>query len=65
MVRVVVMTVVNLLLLPVFFSRAFEAVLLLLPVYAVFNVLQGALSALGGLLVYEAVLHRLPSLKPA
>jgi riboflavin transporter FmnP len=64
-VRVMVMTFANLLLLPLFFSQAFEAVLLLLPIYAVFNVLQGALSALGGLLVYEAILVRLPSLKPA
>jgi riboflavin transporter FmnP len=64
-VRVIVMTFANLLLLPLFFSQAFEAVLLLLPVYGVFNVLQGALSALGGLLVYEAILLRLPSLKPA
>jgi hypothetical protein len=63
-VRVIVMTVANLLLLPLLFSRAFEAVLLLLPVYALFNVLQGALSAFGGLLVYEAILHRLPSLRP-
>jgi len=64
-VRVMVMTVANFLLLPLFFSRAFEAVLVLLPVYAVFNMLQGALSALGGLLVYEAILLRLPSLRPA
>jgi len=64
-VRVLVMIVANLLLLPLFFSQAFDAVLLLSPVVAVFNVLQGAVSALGGLLVYEAVTDRLPSLKPA
>ena len=66
-VRVLVMAVTNLMLLPLFFSAwyTFESVLLLSPAIAVFNVLQGVISAFGGFIVYEAVVRRLPSLKPA
>lgn len=63
--RVLVMFVANVLLLPLFFSVKYtvEIVVLLSPAIAVFNVLQGAISALGGFLIYEAVIRRLPSLK--
>jgi riboflavin transporter FmnP len=66
-VRVLVMAMTNLLLLPLFFSAryTFESVLFLSPAIAVFNVLQGVISAFGGFFVYEAVIRRLPALKPA
>lgn len=63
--RVLAMFVANVLLLPLFFSLKYtvEVVLFLSPAIAVFNVLQGAVSALGGFFIYEAVIRRLPSLK--
>jgi riboflavin transporter FmnP len=64
-IRVIVMAVANILLLPLFFSRWYtvETVLLLSPAIAVFNILQGAVSALGGFAIYEAIIRRLPSMK--
>jgi riboflavin transporter FmnP len=64
-IRVFVMAVANILLLPLFFSLWYtvETVLFLSPVIAVFNILQGAVSALGGFAIYEAIIRRLPSMK--
>jgi len=63
--RVPVMAIANLLLLPLFFSARYtsELVIFLSPAIAIFNILQGTISALGGFLIYEAVTRRLPSLK--
>jgi len=64
-IRVIVMAVANILLLPLFFSLWYtvETVLFLSPVIAVFNILQGAVSTLGGFAIYEAIIRRLPSMK--
>jgi len=63
--RVPVMAMANLLLLPLFFSAKYtaETMIFLSPAIALFNILQGAVSAFGGFLLYEAVVRRLPSLK--
>ncbi len=59
--RVVVTSVANVLLLPVFLSvyySSYSAVVVLVPVMAVFNTLQGAISIFGGFLLYEAIAIR-------
>jgi riboflavin transporter FmnP len=63
--RVVVMAVANILLLPVFISSFYttERVIALLPLFCIFNAIQGTVSITGGFLVYEAIMLRLPSLK--
>jgi len=63
--RVVIMAVVNVLLLPVFLSSFYttETVIALLPVFCIFNAIQGVISIAGGFLVYEAIMLRLPSLR--
>lgn len=63
--RVPIMAVANILLLPLFFSARYtlDLVIFSSPAIAVFNVLQGTISAFGGFLLYEAVTRRLPSLK--
>jgi riboflavin transporter FmnP len=63
--RVVIMAVVNVLLLPVFLSSFYttETVIALLPVFCIFNAIQGVISITGGFLVCEAIMLRLPSLR--
>jgi riboflavin transporter FmnP len=60
--RVMIMTVANLIILPLYTSITFEAVLLTSPLMAVFNLIQGLLSIFGGYLLYEALKFRIPSL---
>jgi riboflavin transporter FmnP len=65
-VRVALMAVANLLLLPVFmpaFYATHMAVVVLLPLFSLFNAIQGFFSVFGGFLLYETVIQRLPSLK--
>ncbi len=65
-VRVALMAVVNVLLLPVFmpaFYSTHMAVVVLLPLFSLFNAIQGVFSVFGGFLLYEAVIQRLPSLE--
>lgn len=62
--RVAVMNVATVLLLPIvgYYPTHF-AVIVLLPLFSLFNIVQGGISAFGGFLIYEAVIRRLPSLK--
>jgi len=60
--RVLIMAIANLLVLPLYTSITFEAVLLTTPLTAVFNLIHGLLSIFGGYLVYEAIKLRIPSL---
>jgi len=65
-VRVALMGIVNVLLLPIFvpaFYPTHMAVVVLLPLFSLFNIIQGSISIFGGFLLYEAVIRRLPSLK--
>lgn len=65
-VRVALMAVVNVLLLPVFmpaFYSTHMAVVVLLPLFSLFNAIQGFFSVFGVFLIYAAVIQRLPSLK--
>jgi len=65
-VRVALMDIVNVLLLPIFvpaFYPTHMAVVVLLPLFSLFNIIQGSISIFGGFLLYEAVIRRLPSLK--
>jgi len=62
-VRVITMAVANYFLLPIFTPSNVETVILWLPLISVFNIIQGAVSVLGGFLLYEAVILRLPSLR--
>jgi len=65
--RVVVMDVANVSLLPIFspYFKTPMAVVIILHWVSLFNALQGAISVFGGFLLYEAVIMRLPSLKPS
>jgi riboflavin transporter FmnP len=59
LMRVLIMSVVNVLLLPLFYqSYTFEAIVLLLPLIGIFNVIQGVISIFGGFLFYEAIVLR-------
>ena len=60
--RVMIMAMANLVILPLYTSMTFEAVLLTTPLTAVFNLIQGLLSIFGGYLIYEALKLRIPSL---
>lgn len=65
-VRVVVTTIANILLLPVFmptFYQSYAAVVISVPSFGVFNAIQGTISVLGGFMVYEAVAAGIPALK--
>jgi len=64
LVRVVVTVIANILLLPIFTKATTEFVLTWLHLISLFNAIQGAISLFGGFLIYEAVVLRLPSLKP-
>jgi len=65
--RVAVMAVANVSLLPIFspYFKTPMAVVIILHWVSLFNALQGAISVFGGFLLYEAVIMRLPSLKPS
>jgi hypothetical protein len=60
LLRVLIMSVTNALLLPLFLPTyyTFDTVIVLLPIIGVFNVIQGAISVFGGFLFYEAVALR-------
>jgi riboflavin transporter FmnP len=62
MARVIIMAIANLVILPLYASMTFEAVLLATPLTAVFNLIQGLLGIFGGYLIYEALKLRIPSL---
>ena len=64
LVRVIVMAVANILLLPIFTKTTTEFVFAWLHLFSLFNAIQGVISISGGFLIYEAVVLRLPSLKP-
>ncbi len=62
--RIIVMNVANVLLLPVFmptFYTTYTAVIVLLPLFSIFNAMQGAIGIFGGFLLYEAIMLRLRS----
>jgi riboflavin transporter FmnP len=62
-----VTSLANFALLPIFMSTfyaSFSAVAVLVPAMALFNVVQGAISILGGYLLYEAIKLRLTKPKP-
>lgn len=64
--RVVVMSVANVLLLPVYMGRYYanaQAVMPVLGLIAAFNAIQGAISIVGSFFLYEAIVRRIPSLK--
>ncbi len=62
--RVVIMATANIALLPIFYpTTPIDFVLAWLPLISLFNILQGAVSVLGGFVIYEAIIVRLPSLK--
>jgi len=64
--RVVVMAIANILLLPVYMPKFYatpEAAMAIVHFVSAFNMIQGAISILGGFIVYEAVTRRMPSLK--
>jgi len=63
LVRGIVMVIVNVLLLPIFTTTTQEFVLAWVHFFFIFNVAQGVISVVGGFLIYEAILLRLPSLK--
>ncbi|MCJ7770998.1 ECF transporter S component [Candidatus Bathyarchaeota archaeon] len=61
-VRTIVTTVANVLLLPIFMGRFYptsEAVMIIIPLLAAFNIMQGAISVIGGLLIYEGIKKRI------
>jgi riboflavin transporter FmnP len=61
-VRCIVMAIGNLIVLPIFYKKPFEATLALLPFITLFNAVAGAISLTGGFLIYSMVLKRLPEL---
>jgi len=60
--RVLVTTLANLVVLPSYQGIPFEMTVQLSPLLGVFNILQGSLSILGGYIIYEALIRRIPSL---
>lgn len=62
-VRVIAMAAANYFLFPIFTTTNVETVILWLPLISIFNVVQGAVSVLGGFLLHEAVILRLPFLR--
>ncbi len=60
--RTIVMSVANVLLLPVFLPGVYttpEALIVFLPLIAAFNAVQGTISIFGGFFVYQAVMRRI------
>jgi len=62
LLRVLVTTLANLVVLPSYQGMPFELTVQLSPLLGAFNVLQGSLSILGGYVIYEALIRRIPSL---
>lgn len=63
-VRVALMDTAVVSLLPIVgYYPTHMAVIVLLPLFSLFNIIQGCISVFGGFLLYEAVIRRLPSLK--
>lgn len=63
-VRVAVMDLAVVSLLPVVgYYPTYVAVVILLPLFTLFNIIQGSISLFGGFFLYEAVIRRLPSLR--
>lgn len=62
--RVLVMTAVNLYVLPSFYGVPMEATVGLLPLIGVFNVIQGAVTVGLGYFLFEAIRSRLPRWAP-
>jgi len=62
--RILAMTVMWLIVLPVYTSMPFDYALLTSPLAAVFNAMQGLISMFGGYLIYEALIRRIPPLAP-
>lgn len=58
--RCIVMAIANLIVLPMFYKKPFEATVALLPFIIIFNAVAGAISLTGGFLVYNMLLKRLP-----
>jgi len=58
--RCLIMFFVNLAIQPVYYGTPLMGVLLLSPLVALFNAIQGSISILGGYLIYEAVMRRTP-----
>ncbi|MBS7655045.1 hypothetical protein KEJ50_00855 [Candidatus Bathyarchaeota archaeon] len=59
-IRCIVMAIANLIVLPIFYKKPFEAAVALLPFIILFNAVAGAISLTGGFLVYAMLLKRLP-----
>ncbi len=65
-VRTAVTSAANILLLPIFMGKFYptsEAVMAIIYLLAAFNIIQGAISITGGLLVYEGIRKRIPLLR--
>lgn len=60
--RVLIMTLANFVVQPLYYGYPFVLVVALSPLVGVFNVLHGCLSMLGGYILYEALIRRIPSL---
>jgi len=60
--RIFFTTLANLVVLPSYQGIPFELTVQLSPLLGAFNVLQGSLSILGGYVIYEALIRRIPSL---
>ncbi len=63
--RVVVMSLFNLAVLPIFYSKwysTFLAVVLFLPLLGAFNIIAGSISMFGGLLIHRALVTRISTL---
>ena len=59
LMRVLIMSIANVLLLPIFIpSLTLDAIIVLLPLIGLFNTIQGVISIFGGFLFYEAVVLR-------
>jgi riboflavin transporter FmnP len=60
--RVIVMSVVNLIVLPIFYAQyyTFSAAVLFLPLLGVFNTIQGSISIFSGLLIHKAIAGKIP-----
>jgi hypothetical protein len=60
--RVAVMSIVNLIVLPIFYPKyyTFSAAVLLLPLIGVFNIIQGSISIFGGLIIHKAIAGKIP-----
>ncbi len=62
--RIAVTSIANVIVLPLFYYYTFEAAVLLLPLQAVFNAIQGSISIGGGLLIHQAIAGKIPLIPP-